>query len=177
MPGYRGRLIFPFNVQLALLNTTAIAGDPDLLGPLTSGYDPDFKEMVKVPAVNSQVGTDPTQETLVVLPAQVEPDAMDALNSMASGNSPNSAVVMIFHFSDLERLDLVDAATGRPSIHVNDRLVAIYTMDGVLVQQMPASPVMKAQEITPLGFGLGGARNLLLVNFTAQILSVRGGGQ
>lgn len=175
MPGYRGRLIFPFNVQLALLNTTAVAGDPDLLGPLTSGYDPDFKEMVKVPAVNSQFGTDPTQETLVILPAQVEPDAIDVLNSMASGNSPNSAVVMIFHFADLEQLGLVDI-NGRPSIHVNDRLVAIYTMDGRLVQQMPASPVMNATEITPLGFGLGGERNLLLVNFVAEMLSVKGGG-
>ena len=42
----RGKLINPFLAEIARLDTTATAADPDAAGPLTSGYDPDFKETV-----------------------------------------------------------------------------------------------------------------------------------
>ena len=45
----RGRLIFPFVAELHRLDTHAMATtDPDPDGPHTSGYDPDFKEPVRI---------------------------------------------------------------------------------------------------------------------------------
>ena len=45
----RGRLIFPFLAELRRLDTAAMAStDPDGAGPLTGGFDPDFKEPVLV---------------------------------------------------------------------------------------------------------------------------------
>jgi hypothetical protein len=39
----RGRLINPFLAEIAQLDTVATTADPDDVGPLVSGYDPDFK--------------------------------------------------------------------------------------------------------------------------------------
>ena len=44
----RGRLINPFLAELAQLDMAATAADPDGAGPLTSGYDSDFKETAMV---------------------------------------------------------------------------------------------------------------------------------
>ena len=45
----RGRLIFSFLAELYRLDTvTTATDDPDGAGPLTGGYDPDFKESVLV---------------------------------------------------------------------------------------------------------------------------------
>jgi hypothetical protein len=169
----RGRLINPFLAEIARLDTDATAADPDDAGPLTSGYDPDFKETIVLDDAGLRV--DARREMPPVLvPCQVEVGAFEALQQLAGGNSPNSQVTLVFHFRDLERMGLVDPVSGDALLRVNDRLVAIRDLAGVLVQAVRARPGLYASEVQPQSFGLGRARNLLLVTFQERDLGVRG---
>jgi hypothetical protein len=80
----------------------------------------------------------------------------------------------VFHFRDLERTGLVDAATGEARLRINDRLVAIHTLHGELVQAIRTPPGLYATEVQPQSFGLGLSRNLLLVTFDEREIAVRG---
>ncbi len=171
----RGRVINPFLAELARLDTTTTVADPDGPGPLASGYDPDFKETVLVPAAG-ELGADARREQPPIrIPCQVEVGTFEALQQLASGNSPNSKVTLVFHFRELERMGLVDAATGDALLRVNDRLVAIRDLAGNLVQAIRTPPGLYATEVQPQSFGLGLCRNLLLVTFEERELGLRGG--
>lgn len=98
----------------------------------------------------------------------------EALQQFGAGNSPNSRIVLVFHFRDLERMGLVDTATGESLLRINDRLVAIHRMDGVLVQAVRTPPGLYATEVQPQSFGLGLSRNLLLVTFDEREVAIRG---
>ena len=170
----RGRLINPFLAELARLDTVATAADPDGAGPLTGGYDPDFKETVLVPATDER-GADARKEMPPIrIPCQVEVGVFEALQQLASGSSPNSKVTLVFHFRDLERMGLVDPGSGDALLRVNDRLVAIHDVAGNLVQAIRTPPGLYATEVQPQSFGLGLSRNLLLATFEERELGVRG---
>lgn len=170
----RGRLINPFLAELAQLDTAATGADPDGAGPLTSGYDPDFRETVIAPS-NTGRGVDARKEKSPIrIPCQVEVATFEALQAATGGNSPNSRVTLVFHFQDLERMGLVDAASGDALLRINDRLVALYELGGKLVQAIRTPPGLYATEVQPQSFGLGLARNLLLVTFEERELSLRG---
>lgn len=86
----------------------------------------------------------------------------------ASGNSPRSRIELVFHFADLERNGLVDAATKDSLLRPGDRLGALYDRSGELVQAIRTPPGLYVTEARPIGFGLNRARphrNLLLVTF------------
>lgn len=172
----RGRLIFPFMVDIAQLDTAATAADPDGVGPETSGYDPDFREpIVLVPSDDSStVGDEIRVETVVQLLAQIEPEEQDKLVMMVTGRSPSSRRSLVFHFEDLERVGMVDLVTGQPKIHApGDRLAAIrHPRTGELIEEIPRSPGLFATEVRSIGFGLGPSRNLLLVVFQERATSV-----
>jgi len=171
----RGRLINPFLAELARLDTVATAADPDGAGPLTGGYDPDFKETVLVPATDER-GADARKEMPPIrIPCQVEVGAFEALQQLASGNSPDAKVTLVFHFRDLERMGLVDPGTGDALLRANDRLAAIHDLAGNLVQSIRTPPGLYATEVQPQSFGLGLSRNLLLVTFEERELGPRGG--
>ncbi len=166
----RGRLIFKFLAEVHRLDTRTLAvEDPDGAGPLTGGYDPDFKEPVLVDTNDDGIGERIRKEHAPVrIPCQVEPDAFEALQEYASGNSPRSRVRLVFHFADLERLGLVDAASGDALIRVGDRLGAINDLAGSLVQAVRTPPGLYVTEAKPMGFGLfmpRPRRNLLLATF------------
>jgi hypothetical protein len=169
----RGRLINPFLAEIARIDTVATDADPDGPGPLTSGYDPDFKETIVLEQSGSRVDARREMPPIRV-PCQVEVGAFEALQQLAAGNSPSSHVTLVFHFRDLERLGLVDPASGDALLRVNDRLVAIRDLAGALVQAVRARPGLYASEVQPQSFGLGRARNLLLVTFQERELGVRG---
>lgn len=169
----RGRLIHPFLAEIARLDTAATAAEPDGAGPLASGYDLDFKETRVFEASGAR--RDARKEMPPIrVPCQVEVGAFEALRQLASGNSPDSRVTLVFHFRDLERMGLVDAATGAALVRVNDRLVAIHDLDGRLVQAVRTPPGLYAVEVQPQSFGLGRRRNLLLVTFEERELGLRG---
>ena len=179
----RGRLIFRFLADVHRLDTSAQAlEDPDGAGPITGGYDPDFKEPVLVDLDDDGIGERIRKEHPAVrIPCQVEPDAFDALQEYASGNSPRSRLRLVFHFADLERMGLVDAASGDALVRVGDRLGAIHDLAGELVQAVRTPPGLYVTEAKPIGFGLfmpRPRRNLLLATFedreTAAPRGVRG---
>jgi hypothetical protein len=164
----RGRLIFPFLAELCRLDTEATAVvDPDGGGPLSGGYDPDFREPVLVDGDGDGLGLSARREHPPVrLPCQVEAKVFDALQMAATGNTPDSTIELLFHFRDLEHRGLVDAESGQPLIHPGDRLAGLYDAAGSLVFTVTNPPGLFVREARPLGFGLGRSRpqrNLLLV--------------
>lgn len=176
----RGRLISPFLVDLALLDTAATeTTDPDAGGPLTSGIDPIFREPVLVSGGTTPAAPAPSKprvETMVTVRAQVEDESWEALRMMSLGNSPNSRVVLVFHFRELELANLVDPTTGRALIKVTDRLVAIRRWPtGDLVQSVLTPPGLYCTEAMPRSFGLaliGAHRNLLVCTFEPRDVGV-----
>lgn len=171
----RGSLIFPFLVDIAQLDTAATAADPDAAGPATSGYDPFFREpIVVLPSDDSSAAGVPVRvENVVQLYAQIEPAENDKLMMMITGRSPSSKLSLVFHYADLERVGMVETATGRPKLRTpGDRLAAIRHPDtGELIEEIPASPGLFATEVQSIGFGMGPYRNLLLVTFEERALS------
>jgi hypothetical protein len=170
----RGRLLQTFAAELAQLDTAATAGDPDGPGPLTSGYDADFQETVLVPS-GSPRGRDARREKpLIRVPCQIEVQLFGELAELATGNSPRSRLVLVFHFADLERLGLVDPATGEALLRIGDRLAAIRDhRTGDLIQAVRTPPGLYLTE-PQLEFGLGGRRNLLLATFSERALGPQG---
>ena len=171
----RGRLIDPFSAEIAQLDVAATAADPDDSGPLTSGYDQDFKETVMVPSATWR-GVDARREKPPIqVPCQVEVAAFNELQELLTGNSPRSQLTLVFHFVDLERMNLVDLKTGAALLRVNDRLVSIRDYHtGEVVQTVRTPPGLYITEAQPQSFGLGLRRNLLLATFNERALGPKG---
>ena len=174
----RGRLIFPFLIEIAQLDTDAMLNDdPDGdLGPATSGYDDDFNEPVNVYRTedDGSLDTDDTTGTVVrvekcfTVPAQIHPDAFNQMQQLFTGTNPNAEFECWLHFKDLEELGLVDEQTGLPLLQNTDRLVAIYDCDQQLIQEIVNPPGLYATQVQPRGFSFGRSRNLLVVTFTER---------
>lgn len=164
----RGALVFRFVAELYRLDTRAMAEGVPSVG-LPPAYDEDFKEAILVDADGDGVGESLRREhSPVRVPCQVEPVALDSMRMTTAGNAPDSRLDLVFHFRDLERLGLVDAATGEALVRPSDRLGALYDRDGNLVQAVRTPPGLYVTEARPIGFGLARRRprrNLLLVRF------------
>lgn len=167
----RGRLIFPITAEVARLDLAGTAADPDSGGPLTSGYDPVFREPVMLPS-SDRLGSSARKEVLVQLPAQIDglrtQEDYERLQMVASGNVDTALFALIFHFADLEQASLIDGTTGRALIQPGDRLNALYRPDGTLIQSFPDPPGLYVREATPIGIGPAGDRNLLRVLFHSR---------
>lgn len=173
----RGRLVFPFNVELGLLDTSATAADPDGAGPLESGYDDEFREPVMVPPVDqtsSGRGSVRRVETIHTFRAQIEDDSDQAVQMAASGNNPSNTLGLVFHFKDLEAVGAVQVASGKPIIKApGARLISISNpRTGQLIESFEESPGYWAVQAKSMGYGLGPDRNLLLVVFQERDVSV-----
>lgn len=171
----RGRLIFPFEVQLGLLDTDGTRADPDGAGALQSGYDDDFREPVIVPpGSGSARGTIRRVEVVKTLMAQVEDDSDEVLNIAASGNNPTNTLGLVFHFADLEAAGAVESVSGLAIIKApGARLIQINNpRTGVLIQRYDMAPGYWAVQAKRMGFGLGSESNLLLVVFQERDVSV-----
>lgn len=172
----RGRLVFPFLVELAQLDTLATEADPDAGGPLTSGYHEHFREPRMVLAVpGDQTGVSARVESgPIQFRAQIEPMMFERLQMLLGGESPDSRFAIVAHYQDLERNDLVDATTGKPLIRKNDRLVRILNCDtGALIETIPNPPGLFVRQVQSRGFGPGRTRNLLLIEFEEREQSAR----
>jgi hypothetical protein len=166
---YRGRLIYPFLIELAQLDIAGTAADPDGAGPKTSGYDPDFREPVVLPS-SDKLGTSARAEkTMIQVPGQFgSTDSFADLQEAATGNLSPTEFVVLFHFRDLEAAGLVETTTGNAKIKIGDRMNAVYDYKaGTLIQTIrnpPGAFVFKAKPI----FGLHNRRNLLEVHFRSR---------
>ena len=163
----RGRLIFPFLVEIAQLDTLATKNlDPDGAGALTSAVDADFKEPLAVGAGGAGPGTPARQEkALIRVPCQIEQAEWLKLQQFFSGDSPETKIVCVAHFSWLEDNGYVDA-DGNCTIRIGDRMTAIYDEDGN-VQATIKDPVYVTQ-VQPGSFGLGRKRNLCFIYFDCR---------
>lgn len=173
----RGRLIFPFLVELAQLDTVATEADPDGAGPLTSGYNEFFRSPVKVlENPTDQVGKDSRVESgPIQFLAQIEPKMFERLTMLAGGESPDSRFGIIAHYDDLERRGFLDATTKKTTIRKNDRLVRILNCDtGELIETIANPPGLFVHQVQPIGWGLGRERNLLLIEFEERERSIQG---
>lgn len=158
----RGRLIFPFLAELCRLDAEAMATQ-------VPGYDEDFKEPALLDADGDGAGELYRREHPPVrLPCQVEPQTVEALRMTSAGNTPQSSVDLVFHFSDLERLGLLDPRTAEVLVRPGDRLNGLFDTEGHLVWAVRTPPGLYVTESRPAGFGLfrrRPRRNLLLVSF------------
>jgi hypothetical protein len=161
----RGSLIFAFLAELRRVDVAGARAPP--VG--ATGMDEDFREPVLVDADDDGIGERRPHELQPVrVPCQVEPAALEEQRMYPAGNSPRSKLMLVFHFRDLERLALVDSATGEALIRPGDRLAGLFDKAGRLVQAVQTPPGLYAIEARPIGFGLSRwrpRRNLLLVTF------------
>jgi hypothetical protein len=157
---YRGRLIHPFMVEMYRLDLETMGTDDDL--------DEDYREP-KMASTEDGRGEPGRQEMLPIrIPGQIEPDSFNRQTMRELGDQKAGVFGLTFHFKDLERMNLVDAETGIALIRPGDRMAAIYTKKGKLVQTFPDPPGMYVTEATPTGIGMGGERNLLLVRLQSR---------
>ncbi len=166
---YRGRTIFKFFCEIAPLDLVATAADPDGAGPKTSGYDDIFRETVILPT-SDRIGASARKEaTLIRVPGQFSEGTNAFLQLMMAptGSLSTTEFSIVFHFADLERLGLVEVATGLAKIKVGDRLSAIYDKYGNLSHKIPLVPGAYVTKAEP-HFGLNGGKNLLMVVFRGR---------
>lgn len=153
----RGRLVFPMTAELARIDTATT----------NTSVDPDFRTVkANYPGGLGVREKGRKESTPIKLPCQVEIGAWEQRRQEALGNTPDSNLTLVFHFSDLEAADLIDAS-GDPKIRVGDRLVAIWDRDNVnRLQKVDARRGgLYAVRVQPDGYGLAGTRNLLIVVF------------
>ncbi len=167
-----GRLIFPFLAEIAQLDIQGTAADPDGAGPLQSGYDEIYRETQLISSMTSELGVDArVEKALVRVPAQFHtgPTIGDlmALKETTSGNVATASVQVLMMFSDLDSLGLVDSNTGTALIKIGDRLSAVYTLGGELVQQILTPPGLYVTKAVPI-YGLKSVRSLLEVTFESR---------
>jgi len=155
------RLVRPLVAEIAQLDTVATeAIDPP--GAAASGYDPDFKEPVLASPSPEGAGVSQRQEKPTVrVPAQVEFGPFEQLRQAFSGNLPDSRVVLVMDFDDLDRLGLIDAGGNETLLRPNDRVVQILNARDEVIEAFPDPPGMFITELRP-GHGLDADRNIVL---------------
>lgn len=169
----RGRLIYPFIVRIAQLDTVAMAADPDGAGPETSGYDIDFREPIGVAAdATDRIGETLRIENFIECMAQIEPGQFEAMTQVLGGTQPDSEIQIVLHFKDLEERNLVDL-DGVAKIRLNDRLDRIIDKCGNEVQVIRNPPGLFVTQVLPGGYGLGPRRNLLFVTLNERTRGVQ----
>lgn len=172
---YRGRLIFPMLARICRIDPASMANDPDGAGPLTSGFDDDFREPIRVDDGTQAGAANRLELPPIDIPAQVEDQDWKTLSMEATGNDPRTTITLVFHFADLERLGFVDATTKTATCPiVGDRLDAIVDPQNGLVEQKSPTPGIYCVQATPRSYGLGARRrNLLVCTFTERGQSKR----
>lgn len=164
---YRGRLINPFLAVLHRLDTASTAANPGA-GGYTQGYDPDFREPVLMPPVGvSGYGASNRKEFAAIkVPAQFERIKDDALMPHMSGHTHNKYMKVVFHFSDLSRLGLIDATSKRALIKAGDRISDIRNIDDTDAYILDES-IFCIEAMPEMG-GLGNRINLLICTFETR---------
>ena len=164
----RGRLILPLVAEVAQLDTFETAQDPDDDGPIESGYDPDFREPVKLPSSTGEgPGTTNRKETSPMrFAAQVEMGTAEKLQQFFSGADLDERLALVTHLGELEERGLVDE-DGTGPFRIGDRLVKLLDRNEAVVLYTPREPLY-VTEIQPAGLGLGGSRNLFVIFFESR---------
>jgi hypothetical protein len=164
----RGRLIFPFEAELAQFDAAGTAANRDGTSPLAEGgFDPIFREPIKLPTSTGQGPgrTARAEHPLIRVDAQIESGTFDKLRAFFGGNSPDSRIAIVVHYRSLEAAGMIDT-DGTAKIRIGDRLNAIYDRSGNLVQAITNQ--LFVVEAQPDSYGIGQSRNLLIVFFESR---------
>lgn len=164
----RGRLIRPFLVEIARLDTVATAADPDGAGTRTSGYDDVFREPVMVSNATGLGTTARAEMDLVRVRAQIETGTFQDQQPTQNGNESYSKFNLVMHLQELEAEGYVDVSSGMVLFKPGDRINAIYDLRGVLVQTLPNPPGLFISEVMPASYGLGINRNLVVIKCASR---------
>ena len=148
----RGRLIAPLIIEVVVLDKSSSASDRD--DDLRS-----FSTSRPFGARGLRVSGKTYSSTTYRLRAQLEPVAINKMTGSQAGNIPDYRTSFIIHFRQLEKLNLVDATSGKPILE-GARINAIYKRNGDLSRRYDDPPV-HVIELREIGQGLGGNRNLL----------------
>lgn len=166
----RVRLINPFTAEIARLDTVATestaGGKP--------GYDRTFREP-EVKIVGGVRTSARAEKPAIQIPVQVEDRTWQALRAYDNGNSPETGIGLVAHYRDLRRLGLVDDATGKVALNVNDRLVRILDKCGRVVSLVRTPPGLYCTEVRPMSYGIGRTLNLCLLLFSERNRGARAG--
>ena len=157
---FRVPLLFPSAIVVSRLSITETRRiDPDGAGPLTSGYDPDFREPYLYS--DSEVAkTTERWEVPIRIPCQVETMGFEELNKVFGGNAPNSRMVFILHNRTLASLDLLPRNSqcgygSRILLNTGDRIDAIEKagVPGYVIQSFQEP--LYIHRIDPASWGMG----------------------
>ena len=155
------RLVRPLIAEIAQLDTVA-TGAVDPPGAAVSGYDDDFKEPVLAGPAVQGLGADQRQEKPVVrVPAQVEFGPFEQLRQAFSGSLPDSRIVLVMDYEDLDRLGLIEPGGNESLLRPNDRVVQILNGQGTVIEAFENPPGLFITELRP-GYGLDADRNIVL---------------
>lgn len=161
----RGRLINAFLAGLRQLDTEATED--------AGSYDQEFREAKRLDNGSWEGAQGRQEKPEVRVRCQVEDGEFERLDPMTGGFEHQNKLGLVFHFRDLERAGLVDAATGNATLRVTARLTAIYDLRGNIQQAMPGAG-LHCVEARPVSYGLGQRLNLLLLVFEDRDQTAKG---
>lgn len=154
----RGRLILPLVAVIAPL-------DVETMGTAGS-YDNVFDEVKRVDLLSDGVGTlDRKEKAQIEVLAQVETDREEMQRLSPSGNVAETAIALVLHLSNLERLGYYNRTTGALSLKVGDRLVRIKSRNGRRTMMEFERVPVYCSHVKALGAFLGNDANLVLMQF------------
>jgi len=157
----RVRLIKPVLLEIAQLDTAATKA--------SGGYDPDFGA-VRVATKDGKRISERKEKAPIRLRGQFEDQTQNALRLFGAGNSPEAKVATTFEYRDLEEQKLIDPDSKLPLINVNDRLRAVYSIDGELVMAF-RNRGLYAVEVRPASIGLDRKAGIVIVRWNDRALS------
>lgn len=162
----RGRLIFKMTAVVARLDTAATA--------TAGGFDDVLQEVTFEDTNGDGIGEPLRKEDgpdYTTFPAQVETDRDEMQRMAGSGDVPDSAIALVVHMRDMERLGLTDATRpGGIAIQKGDRLVRILDRRGVAVREFagPDKGGLYCTHVKPLDAWLGSRANLTYLAFSER---------
>ena len=148
----RGRLHHKFWAEFAQLDAIQTRADPDGAGPLTSGYDDDFDEIMVFTTPAGQREEARVDQDSVFVPCNVQDTTWEALMQLMAGNSPDTKIVIVTHRKDLERMNLINPLTGETLVRVNDRVLSFRDRCKNVLYQ-PRFPFYVTQVMPTWGIG------------------------
>jgi len=128
-------------------------------GAASSGMDDIFREPV-VYDTQSGAQTEGREDAMQYQPpirvqCQVETTMYNLLNTVASGNIPDSQVIFVTHRKQLRELGLIDPVTGNALIRTGDLVTSLErTNQGVTVLTFPGKGLY-ITEVRPASWGFG----------------------
>jgi hypothetical protein len=157
-------LLFPSDIEIFPLDVASMAADPDGAGALTTGIDPDYRAPALLPSADRTGKVNRLEGTAITIPAQVDPESLERLQMMPTGDQNGGTVFFTVKFADLEESGLLDSK-GNPKLR-RARIGSIKKDDEV-VYAFPDPPGMFVDQVVP-STGFNGRPNTLTIRCSTR---------